>query len=301
MLPLGILLLLGACLCLASALGVIGGSDKTVKARLLVSSTGGGRASGPADTAGPDLLAHDGRRSGVMKVLASASAVSKIERNIMLAGRPEGLTLSKVLVLKPVLALVGLLILFTLVSDGGGLVMWLIGIALVVACFFLPDVFVNNRAEARQLEILHELPDVLDQVTISIEAGLGFESAFARIGERRQGPLADEIVRTVQDMRLGMSRREAYQALADRTDVDDLRSFVKAITQAEQYGVSIATVVRNQSVEMRFRRKARAEAAALRVPVKILFPLMTCIFPVLFIVVLAPAFIELAKNLTQLN
>ena len=299
MLPLGILLVLGACLLLASALGVIGGSDKTVKARLMVSAAS--RSSAAADSAGPDLLAHDGSRSGVMKALASASAVSKIERNIMLAGRPEGLTLGKVLVLKPVLALVGVLILLAIVSDGGGLVTWLIGIALVVACFFLPDVFVNNRAEARQLEILHELPDVLDQVTISIEAGLGFESAFARIGERREGPLADEIVRTVQDMRLGMSRREAYQALADRTDVDDLRSFVKAITQAEQYGVSIATVVRNQSVEMRFRRKARAEAAALRVPVKILFPLMTCIFPVLFVVVLAPAFIELAKNLGDFN
>ncbi|KQV75624.1 hypothetical protein ASC61_11760 [Aeromicrobium sp. Root344] len=299
MLPLGILLVLGACLLLASALGVVGATDKTVKARLLV--TPSGRSSGPAESAGPDLLAHDGSRSGVMKVLASAAAVSKIERNIMLAGRPEGLTLSRVLVLKPVLALLGLLILFTLVSDGGGKMMWAVGIALVVACFFLPDVFVKNRAEARQLEILHELPDVLDQVTISIEAGLGFESAFARIGERRQGPLADEIVRTVQDMRLGMSRREAYQALADRTDVDDLRSFVKAITQAEQYGVSIATVVRNQSVEMRFRRKARAEATALRVPVKILFPLMTCIFPVLFIVVLAPAFIELANNLGALK
>lgn len=294
MLPLGLLLLMGSCLLLASALGVIGGSDKAVRARLAVD--GPARSSGPADTAGPDLLV-DERRTGVMKVLSSAAAVSTIERNIMLAGRPDGLTIGRVLVLKPVLALVGLLILVTIVSDGGGLLMWVVGIALVVACYFLPDVVVKNRAEARQLKILQELPDVLDQVTISIEAGLGFESAFARIGERRQGPLADEIVRTVQDMRLGMSRREAYQALAARTDVDDLRSFVKAITQAEQYGVSIATVVRNQSVEMRFRRKARAEAAALRVPVKILFPLMTCIFPVLFIVVLAPAFIELAKNL----
>lgn len=294
MLLIGILLVAGACLLLASALGVIGGSDRTVRARLTAGNLA--QSSLPTEAAGPDLLVDEGR-SGVMKVLASATAVSKIERNIMLAGRPDGLTLSRILLLKPLLTGVGILALFSIVSDGASRLMWVIGIGLVVACYFAPDIIIKRRAEARQLQILQELPDVLDQVTISIEAGLGFESAFARIGDRRQGPLADEIVRTVQDMRLGMSRREAYQALANRTDVEDLRSFVKAITQAEQYGVSIATVVRNQSVEMRFRRKARAEAAALKVPVKILFPLMACIFPVLFIVVLAPAFIELAENL----
>lgn len=293
MLALGVLCVTGACLLLAVALGLIGGTDKAVRARLDAGLTG----AVAVDAEGPDLLLRE-RRSGAMKVIASVTAVSKIERNLMLAGHPEGLTLRRILLLKPLLACVGLLALVTLVSDGGSRLNWLVGIALTLAGFFAPDVIVDRRARERQLRIQQDLPDVLDQVTISVEAGLGFEAAFARIGERRTGPLADEIVRTVQDMRLGMSRRDAYQALADRTDVDDLRSFVKAITQGEQYGVSISSIVRNQSVEMRFRRKARAEASALKVPVKILFPLIVCIFPVLMIVVLAPAFTQLANNLS---
>ncbi len=167
----------------------------------------------------------------------------------------------------------------------------------VFIAFAAPGVLIQNRATARQTIIQRELPDVLDQVSISIESGLGFEGAFARIGDRRSGPLSEEIVRTVQDMRLGMSRREAYQALADRTDVEDLRRFVKSIVQAEQYGISIASVVRTQASEIRFKRKARAEGTALKVPVKILFPLLVCILPVLFIVVLTPAIINISDTI----
>lgn len=292
MLILGAFFLIGALALLARALGLFGTTDKTVRARL----AGSVKADVVSDTTSPELLVR-APRSGLIAVIGKVTAVNKIERNIMLAGHPEGLTLRRILMLKPVLACVGLLVLFTLVSDDGSRVKWLVGIALTVACFFAPDAIVNRRAQERQLKIQQELPDVLDQVSISVEAGLGFEAAFARIGERRTGPLADEIVRTVQDMRLGMSRRDAYQALADRTDVEDLSTFVKAITQGEQYGVSISAIVRNQSIEMRFRRKARAEGAALKIPVKILFPLIVCIFPVLMIVILAPAFIQLANNL----
>jgi tight adherence protein C len=294
MLLLGVVAVAGACVLLAMALGLIGATDKSVRARLAV-----GQASASAgDPERPELLVREGR-SGAVKVIAAVTAVSKVERNIMLAGHPEGLTLGRILVFKPLMALLGFCVLFVLVSNNGSTLNWLVGIAMTIAGFFAPDIIIKRRAEARQLAIQQELADVLDQVTISIEAGLGFEAAFARIGERRSGPLADEIVRAVQDMRLGMSRRDAYQALADRTDSDDLSSFVKAINQAEQYGVSITSVVRNQSAEMRFRRKSRAEAAALKVPVKILFPLIVCIFPVLMIVVLAPAFIQLAKNLSE--
>lgn len=295
MLLLGTLFALGACVLLAFGLGLIGQSDKVVAARLDVAPAT--RSAGPAES--PDLVLVDDNRSGVMKFLTSATAVRKIERNIMLAGRPPGWTLRRVLAAKPLLGGIGVLMLISILSKGASTVGWVVGLGVVVAAFFAPDAIISRRAQERQLQIEHDLPDILDQVTISVEAGLSFEAAFARIGERRTGPLADEIVRTVQDMRLGMSRREAYQALADRTDVDDLRSFVKAVTQGEQYGVSISSIVRNQAEEMRFRRKARAEAAAQRVPVKILFPLITCIFPVLMIVVLAPAFINLASSLSN--
>lgn len=289
----GVLSIVFAWVALASALGVIGGTEKAVLERLTV----GRQVNLASQSEAPELLVRE-RRTGLVGLITAATAVSKIERNIMLAGRPKDLTLRRIVILKPILLGLGLLIFYVLVSHNPSRMNWLVGIALAVASYFAPDVIVSRRAQERQLQIQQELPDVLDQVTISISAGLGFEAAFARIGERRTGPLADEIVRTVQDMRLGMTRRDAYQALADRTDVDDLRSFVKAITQAEKYGVSIAAVMRNQSVEMRFKRKARAEGEALKVPVKIIFPLITCIFPVLFIVVLAPAFINLAKNLS---
>ncbi|VXB69834.1 type II secretion system F family protein [Aeromicrobium sp. 9AM] len=295
MLILGALILFAACAALAVAFGVVGASDKVVVARLAVTTPSRQRE---RESDSPDLVVEN-KRSGLTKLLASATAVRKIERNIMLAGRPPGWTLRRILVLKPVLGCVGLLILLAALSGGGGTLAWLVGIAATLACFFAPDAIISRRAQDRQLQIQHDLPDILDQVTISVEAGLSFEAAFARIGERRKGPLADEIVRTVQDMRLGMSRREAYQALADRTDVEDLSSFVKAVTQGEQYGVSISSIVRNQSEEMRMRRKTRAEATAQKVPVKILFPLITCIFPVLMIVVLAPAFINLANTLTN--
>ncbi len=295
MLVLGALFLLAACAGLAVAFGLVGASDKVVVARLDMTRPAR-RQERESDS--PDLLV-DEERSGLLKFLASATAVRKIERNIMLAGRPPAWTLRRILVLKPVLGCLGLLILVAVLSDGGSALGWIVGIAATLATFFAPDAIISRRAQDRQLQIEHDLPDILDQVTISVEAGLSFEAAFARIGERRTGPLADEIVRTVQDMRLGMSRRDAYQALADRTDVEDLHSFVKAVTQGEQYGVSISSIVRNQSEEMRFRRKARAEAAAQKVPVKILFPLISCIFPVLMIVVLAPAFINLATSLSN--
>ena len=134
--------------------------------------------------------------------------------------------------------------------------------------------------------------DLLDQIVISIEAGIGFEQALARAGERNSGPLAEEVLRLTQDMTVGLSRREAYMALADRTTVDDLRNFCRAVVQAEEYGISISSVVRSQAVELRHGRKMRAEAAAQKVPVKILIPLMLCVLPVLFVIVLGPAVVS---------
>lgn len=276
---------------LAYALGLFGVSNKRVRARLV--AAGPPR---PAAETGPVLRSGAGT-AGPAKLVAPAASVGKIERSIMLAGRPPGWTVGRILVMKPALSLGALFVMFVLVSKNPSVINWGVGIVAVVAGYFAPDILINKRAQARQLTIRQELPDILDQVTISIEAGLGFEAAFARIGERRAGPMAEEIVRAVQDMRLGMSRREAYQGLADRTDVDDVRSFVKAVIQAEQYGVSMASVVRTQAAEMRFKRRSRAEGAALKVPVKILFPLLVCILPVLFIVVLTPAVISLGDTL----
>ena len=163
--------------------------------------------------------------------------------------------------------------------------------------YFIPDVAIASRARERQDVIQAELADALDEITISIEAGLELETAVSRAGEFGKGPLAQELTRTVQDMRVGFTRKEAYLALADRTSVTDLRRFARAIMQADQYGVSVGNVVRGQAKELRAKRRQRAEEKAMKVPVQVLFPLMFCILPVLFVVVLGPAVINLMSVL----
>jgi tight adherence protein C len=140
-----------------------------------------------------------------------------------------------------------------------------------------------------------ELPNTLDQMLISVEAGLGFEAAMARAGQNGTGALAQELVRTLQDIQVGRPRQEAYAALAARSSVQDLRSFVRAVVQADKYGIGIAKVLRMQAKQSRIKRRQRAEEKAMKLPVKVLFPLLLCIFPVLFIVILGPAAINIIK------
>jgi tight adherence protein C len=131
---------------------------------------------------------------------------------------------------------------------------------------------------------------------ISVEAGLGFESAMARAAQNGKGPLAAELARTLQDMQVGRSRKEAYLAMAERVSVPDVRSFVRAVVQADTYGIAIANVLRTQAKQMRVKRRQRAEEKAMKLPIKVLFPLMFCILPVLFIVIIGPAVINVMKN-----
>ncbi|BCW63965.1 type II secretion system F family protein [Arthrobacter sp. StoSoilB22] len=212
-------------------------------------------------------------------------------------GRPAGMPLGRLLILKPALALaaglVGLLF-FLRAPSGPGFVLYLAGVSLV---YFIPDLLIHGRAAERQKAIQMELPNSLDQMLISVEAGLGFEGAMARAGQNGSGPLAMEMLRTLQDMQAGRSRKEAYIALAERVDVYDLRAFVGAIVQADTYGIAIANVLRTQAKQMRIKRRQRAEEQAMKLPVKVLFPLMFCILPVLFIVIMGPAVINVMTNL----
>lgn len=154
----------------------------------------------------------------------------------------------------------------------------------------------HNHAQKRSERIEIELADTLDQMTIAVEAGLGFDGAMARVGSTGRGPLAEELVRTQQDIQMGSSRKAAFRALAERTDLYDLRRFVRAIIQADTYGMSIAGVLHTQADEMRLKRRQRAEEQAQKVPVKILAPLMLCILPVLFIVVMGPAVLNMIET-----
>lgn len=180
-------------------------------------------------------------------------------------------------------------------SSNSGTLPVMIAIACTVVAYFLPELLLHSKGEERSKTIALELADTLDQMTIAVEAGLGFDSAMARAAGNGKGPLGQELVRTLQDIQVGMSRMEAYEALAERAAVPDLRKFIRAIIQADKYGVAIADVLRTQAAEMRMKRRQRAEEKAMQIPVKVIFPLMLCILPVLFIVLLGPAVMDIMK------
>ncbi len=138
-----------------------------------------------------------------------------------------------------------------------------------------------------------ELPDALDLLTISVEAGLAFDSALSQVARNTSGPLAEEFFRVLQEMQIGLGRADAMRALGDRTDLPELRGFITSMVQADSFGIPVAQVLRVQAREMRVKRSQRAEELAQKVPVKILFPLIFCILPSLFVVILGPAVIQI--------
>ncbi|WP_456695282.1 type II secretion system F family protein [Aeromicrobium sp. P5_D10] len=278
---LGIALIAGSLVCLSAAMGLITVPNGAMQKRVRAFSSN-------VEQTARSARSSAGSESGWLARLTPVSMLDRIERNMVLAGRPEGWSRQRVILLKPLGAAFGLLFAVVIVSKSDNPLWLLVGLGAIVLGYFVPDLLVYNYAIKRQELIQKALPDTLDQIVISIEAGVGFESALTRSAEKGTGPLAEEFIRLIQDVSLGMSRREAYLALAGRTSVDELRNFARAIVQAEQYGVSIASVVRTQAREMRISRRSRAEARAQQVPVKILMPLMLCILPVLFIIVLGP-------------
>lgn len=222
--------------------------------------------------------------------------ITNLERKVVLGGRPGDWPLERILSMKLLLALLGGTVGLLRFLNGatGGDVMYL-GL-FVVGGFMLPDLVLRQLGDRRQEAIQLQLPDTLDQMTVCVEAGLGFEAAMARAGRAGRGPLADELVRTLQEMQVGVARSVALKSLAARTEVQELRRFVLALVQAEQYGLPMAEVLRTQAADLRVRRRQRAEERAMKIPVKVLFPLMICILPTLFIVLIGPAALTFMRS-----
>jgi tight adherence protein C len=240
------------------------------------------------------------RLSGIGTKLTSRERVGRTEGRLAEAGYPYGLRTIDFMGLKVVAAVItsGLAFLLFGVALGfgpsGGVL--IAGVGLLIG-FFVPDYWLIRRIKARQKAILLSLPDTLDLLTISVKAGLGFDAALGKVVEKSEGPLTDEFRRALAEVRIGKSRRDALRELVGRTNVPALTNFIGAIIQAEQLGVAIANVLEVQSEQLRIERRQRAEEMANKAPIKMLFPLVGCIFPSLFIVILGPAMILIINNL----
>jgi tight adherence protein C len=247
----------------------------------------------PAELALPSLLT---RLRAVGALLSPSTVTASLARRLDVAGNPGRWTVEKMLAAKG-FGLLAAGTLGLLAGLGSPVKMLLFGGLGAAAGFGLPDLLLYNTGSKRQVEIRKELPDTLDMLTVCVEAGLGFDAAVSRVGQHTAGPLAAELLRMLHEMQLGMSRVEALRALAERTTAAELRAFTSALVQATELGIPTGRVLREQASEMRLKQRQLAEEKAQKLPVKILFPLMFCIFPALFVVVLGPAAISMLRTL----
>ena len=230
--------------------------------------------------------------------LTPLGRLEELQRRIVLAGVEGTWPVEKVFATKVAGGIVGLLVGATFLRRGATTTALVITALAVSIGFFAPNTLLARRADERQDKIQHDLPDALDQITMGVEAGLGFEAALARVVRAGTGPLAEEFARVLKEMQIGISRSDALRSLAERSSIVELNTFVISVVQAEEYGLPIAQVLRVQAEELRTLRRQRAEEKAMKLPVKIIFPLGFCIFPALFIVLLGPGAIRIYRALT---
>jgi tight adherence protein C len=247
------------------------------------------------------LLPLQNRFTGLGRRLSGADSAERIRHKLDLAGNPPGWTVDRVMSGKVVGAMAGLVggVLFSFML-GGPLTKVIVVAGVTLAGFFSPTFYLYQRAYDRSARLLRELPDAIDLLTISVESGLGFDAALQQVAHNTEGALADEFSRVLREMQIGSSRSESLRALADRTNVGELRSFVGSMVQADAFGIPIANVLRVQSSEMRVKRRQRAEEKAQQVPVKMTIPLIFCILPSLFIVIMGPAVLQVMDSFSGL-
>ena len=228
-----------------------------------------------------------------------ANVLESTRRNLEMAGRPRNLGPAEFLIIRFVAAaLLGGLTFFLFLRASGQAATYrfLFPPLMTAFGFFMPVIWLSSRIRSRQGEIVKALPDALDLLTICVEAGLGFDAAISKITEKWDDPLSMEFGRVIQEIQLGKLGREALRDMSDRMDVPDITTFIAAVVQAQQLGVSMSKVLRIQSDQMRLRRRQRAEEKAHQAPVKMLFPMAFLIFPALFIVLLGPAVIMIIES-----
>ena len=237
------------------------------------------------------------RLVGIGRTLVRADTADKIKHRLDVAGNPPAWDVNRIIGTKvmglAVLGSMGFIYMLSRGSSATQLVLATAGFSLLG--YMVPNILLKNAGDKREELMRTALPDSIDLLTISVEAGLGFDAAVARVARNTDGPLAQEFARLLQEMQLGMGRSEAMRAMGERTTIAELRSFCLAMVQADSLGIPISRVLRIQSSELRVKRRQRAEEKAQKVPVKILFPLIFFILPCLFIVILGPVILQLGN------
>jgi len=223
----------------------------------------------------------------------------RVNRLIELAGNPPALTAERIVAFKIVFGIVGLVLGIAVAPllPFTGFVVPVMTVGLfALTGYTFPSAGLAARASKRQKQIRKAMPDTIDLLTISVEAGLGFDAALAQVVKNVPGPLSEEIARMLQEMQIGVNRTEALRHVNDRTEVPELDGFVLSMIQADKYGVGVAKVLRAQSTELRQKRRQRAEEVAQKVPLKLLFPMIFMVLPAMFIVILGPGAIKVYET-----
>ena len=231
----------------------------------------------------------------LVKKITPIGMAAFYKRQLILAGNPKDLNVDRFLSLKALclLLLLGLLALLAIFGLAPKSRVIFTGLFLLPMGFFLPDLWLLSRAEKRQKAIRLALPDTLDLLTISVEAGLGFDAALTKVIKNSRGPLAEECSKMLSESQVGIGRKEALKNLAARTGSPEMQTFVAAMIQADIFGISIRKVLRTQASQIRLKRRQKAEEIAMKAPVKIVFPVVFCILPCLLVVILGPAVIRI--------
>ena len=240
-----------------------------------------------------------GRAGRLARRITPIDTRERLANKLLLAGSPAGWDAERVLAFKVIGAVggfVGGLVVVGMIHPSAFIAVAILGLLTFVG-FILPDSVLNRRVDERQREILKTLSDTLDLLTISVEAGLSLNAAIAQVVQNVPGVLSSEFARMLQEIQLGVPRSDAFRHLAERTDVEELNAFALAMIQADVFGVSIASVLRTQAQQLRIKRRQRAEAKAQQTPVKIVFPLVLCVLPALFVVIIGPGAIRIAHSI----
>ncbi len=236
-------------------------------------------------------------QAALIRRLTPPSRLKRLESIIDRAGQPEGYSVEKMIMLKVAGATAGGFGGIAYFAQRPGALGAFVLIIGVVGGFVVPEMLVSSRADARRDEVRQSLPDAIDQLAVTVRAGLSVDGALVRVSTTLRGPLSEELSRVVQDIQLGMARTDALKSMAVRMDIAELNYFVRALVQADSLGIPVAETLSIQAEDMRMRRRQRAEEQAMKLPVKILAPMVVCILPSLLIIVLGPAVIQLMRNL----